>query len=94
MALTPRNQIQIQNDYPEVLIAVDTVYEIADAELNSDKHVHQLWENLAASHKEFRRTFAREIRHKIEKIAQREGMYVHRHGAECIALRIAQDWTC
>jgi len=89
---TPRNNLQVGNDYPEVLACIDTVYEIADAEFNSDKSIHHIWNQLNNRHDEFRRSFARTIQPFVEKIAVREGLYIHRHGAQVIANQIAEDW--
>ena len=92
MALTPRNHINVSNDYPHVLETVDTLYEIADAEFDSDNRIHAMWSDLQNEHKEFRGLFAQHLRWEIDRIVRREQLTCSTHQNECVCKRIAQDW--
>lgn len=98
MAQTPRNNISVnvyRGGNEDVLLqSVDALYEIADAELTSDKRVHQVWKNLALSHKEFRRLFARNIRQYIRQCAINHQIpFWCEHWVEVVSLRIADDFA-
>jgi hypothetical protein len=90
---TPRHNLPLSNDYPMVMDTADALYEIADAELASRFDIHLLWASLKQKHKEFRKTFAREISSKVMKIALDNGLlFVSQHMAAVVSERIAQDW--
>lgn len=90
---TPRNNIMFGNDYKSVIEAVDTLYEIAEAELASDEAVYKMWEELGDAHIEYRNLFARALKPKLRNIVARDELNgISEHAIDTVAHRIANDW--
>ena len=95
MKLTPRNNLctSLYSHTKEFTNEIDFLYEVADAELASDYSTYLLWENLSKQHKEFRKTFARSIQHKIKEIAIENNVkFWCQHWIDVVAERISHDW--
>lgn len=95
MATTPRNNIICQPYCMLDLAYVDTLYEIADDELNSMSHVHDKFQQLK---KEFRKVdgkFAQFLHSEVFKIAQRNDLvkYASWHVCDVVAKKIAHTWV-
>lgn len=92
---SPRNNLSVlQLKYQSVDYAecVDTLYEVADAELNSDKTVHDEWHRLAAAHKQFTKSFIRFIKPKVIRILQRDDLHILEREINIVCERIYEDW--
>jgi hypothetical protein len=86
--LSPRNGIELYHAMTCEIDAVDTLFEICDAEFNSRKDVHSNFEN-ASSSKRWANNY---ILHEVQKIAAREHILCSRHLAQIIATEIAGIW--
>jgi len=73
-------------------VVVDTLYEIADAELAANKTIHDIWAGLDGKHTEFRKLFAKALHPHVQSIGGREQMYASWHMCNIIAQQIAADW--
>lgn len=86
--LSPRNKIELHHVMPSEVEAVDTLFEICDAEFNSRKDVHESFKNARGS-KSWARYY---LLHEINKIAIRESMVCSHHLTLIIANVIACIW--
>lgn len=68
--------------------AVDTLYEICDAEFNSRKDIHDSFER-AAGLKSWARYY---LLHEVKKIAKRDGIMCSEYLAHRVAGAIAEMW--
>lgn len=92
MTNTSRNNFNDSHLMQSEIAAIDAMYEIVDAEFNSRSDIHAMWNNLATRHEEFRGLFAQHLRWEVEKVSQREGLFVSRYSVEQVCKRIAEDW--
>ncbi len=72
--------------------SLDTLYEMADAELNSEKKIHAEFHRLKAKHKTFRKSFIRFIRPYVLKINQRVILGIYEDDITVVCNRIYNDW--
>lgn len=92
MNKSTRNQLDVSHMMDSERTAIDTLYEIADAELAADKTIHDIWARLANNHTEFRKLFAKALHPHVQSIGGREQMYASWHMCNIIAQQIATDW--
>ena len=86
---TPRNNIEINSGYcDKEVAAIDTLYDICDAEFNSRIDVHNSIET-ASGENSWARYY---LLHEVRKIAMRENLYVSYHMTYVVAKHIARDW--
>ena len=83
-----RNGFNTEGLMVSEVVTIDTVYEIADAELNSRQDVHQSFAG-AKGEKSWARHY---LKYEVDKIALREGFILSWHGAMTVARKIANDW--
>lgn len=92
MKFTPRNEIGCPEYYSqERLIRVDTLYEIADAELSSIKSIVDLFDELVTK-KDDTEGFRHTLLFQLESIDYREKLRVPHYGIVIVANRIIDDW--
>lgn len=73
--------------------SLDTLYETADAELNSFKDVHDEYNRLKAKHKTFRKSFIKFIRPKVLHINTRVILGIYEEDITTVCNRIYDDWS-
>lgn len=85
--LSKRNQIPM-NDVLALSDDIDTIYETCDAEFNSRIDVYRSFKT-ARGKKSWARYY---LLHEVQKICQRDGIYMSQFHCQNIADRISDDW--
>jgi len=88
MGTTPRNGIEVHYLMPSMMEAIDTLFEICDAEFNSRKDVHESFKKETSSKKWSTQFLFWEVR----KIAAREDIICSAHIARIISDEISCIW--
>lgn len=86
--LSPRNGIELYHVMTCEIDAVDTLFEICDAEFNSRKDVHDCFDR-SIGLKSWARYY---LSNEVEKVAKRENIMCSKHLAHIIATEIAGIW--
>lgn len=97
MLSTPRNNFKVsmwglKKNKVGYLESVDALYEIADAEFNSDKAVHDEWNRLAAKFKTFKKSFMKFIFPRLCAINGRENLGLFSDDVDTVMKQIYLDW--
>ena len=92
--ISPRNKIVCNLSNEDQLVYVDTLYELADAEINSFKHVHEHFNDLKRKFVKFDGKFAQYLHSEVYKVAQRNDMVhlVSWYMCEVVAKAVAKEW--
>lgn len=88
MILSVRNQLEVTYFMKNEVDTVDTLFDICDAEFNSSADVHASFAR-AKGAKSWTRYY---LLHKVQDIAQREGMFCSYYMAYTIATRLSEIW--
>lgn len=88
MGTTPRNELALPDWRRDVSYAkcMDTLYEVADAELTSDKQAHELW---AEGNKPRIKWY---FRQQLKMINMRDELRIDGADRDVICERIYNDW--
>lgn len=86
--LSPRNHIELYHCMNSEIGAVDTLFEICDAEFNSRKDVHDSF----AKAKGLLSWVRYYLSHEVSKIARRENVLCSNHLSLIVATAIAKIW--
>jgi hypothetical protein len=93
MLTTPRNRLLTHGRSSKTYMAcMDTLYETADAELNSDETVHDEFHRLRAKYRTFTKSFIRFIRPKVLAINSRDKLGIFEEQVTTVCEQIYKDW--
>ena len=85
---SPRNHIELYHVMSSEIDAVDTLFEICDAEFNSRKDVHDCFDR-AIGLKSWARYY---LSNEVKKVAQRENIMCSDHLSLIVATELAKVW--